>query len=125
MRELPCFGFCEEEHITVKWMTDQAYRRLMRWGLHPFDVIYVLYHSRMRRRTGARFCSLRPRDVPPDDRALEWVRRLVGTTLLVSADGTVLLTLYKNRPPGRAIRRQATYCRPRLRTSRLLVAPTV
>src|SRR4051812_44764690 len=91
MRELPCFGFCEEKHITVKWMTEQAYRRLARRDLHPFDVIYVLYHGRMRRHARRGLCSLSARDVPADHRKLEWVRRLIGTTLLVSADGTVLL----------------------------------
>ena len=100
MRELPCFSFCEEKQITVKWMTEQAYRRLARRGLHPFDLIYVLYHGRMRRRAGWGWCVLAAHDVPPDHRRLEWVRRLIGTTLLVSADGTVLLTLFTRRWAG-------------------------
>jgi hypothetical protein len=115
MRELPCFSFCDEKRITVKWMTHQASRRLARRGMHPFDVIYLLYHGRMWRRGGARLCSLTLREVPPDHRKLEWVRRLLGTTLLVSADESVLLSLSTGRQAGRIRKRNVTYYRPRLR----------
>jgi hypothetical protein len=75
------------------------------------EIAYVLAHGRLLRRTGIRFYFLGERDVPFDDQRIDWVQRLVGTTLLVDADGNEVITLYKNPAALCDIRKKAKYRR--------------
>ena|SRR6476659_3992967 len=75
------------------------------------EVDYVLAHGRMVRRTGIRFYFLGARDVPACDRKLDWVQRLIASTVLVASDGSDVITLYKNGESLTSIRRKSKYRR--------------
>jgi hypothetical protein len=86
-----------------------AARRSGQRSFNDTEIAYVHAHGRLLRRTGIRFYFLGTRDVPPCDRKIGWIARLIGTTLLVSPDDTMLITLYKNQHAIRDIKRKAKY----------------
>jgi hypothetical protein len=82
-----------------------AQQRLAQRNLDQDAIDYVLQHGRVIRRTGILFYVLAARDIPRHDRRNSSVSRLIGTTILVSHDGTII-TVYRNRRSLRAIVRK-------------------
>lgn len=83
-----------------------AQQRLAQRNLDQRAIDYVLKHGRLIRRTGVQFYVLGARDIPLQDGRRSSITRLIGTTILVSRDGTII-TVYRNRrTPLRAIVRK-------------------
>ena len=63
------------------------------------------------RRTGICFYFLAAKGVPIADRKQNWVQRLIGTTILLSAEGEAVITVYrnKNQKALHNIKRKAKY----------------
>lgn len=90
--------------------TDHSKRRSAQRGLTDAEIEYVLEHGSRFHRAGALIYYLRERDLPPDDRCLDWAARLVGTALVLDRDGCTLLTTWRNRRKGlKAIRKKPVY----------------
>ena len=83
--------------------------RLNRRSLKKLEVRYIYQYGRLVKRTGIEFYFLGRRDVPKEDRKLAWIQRLIGTVILISADGQVLITGYKNQQALRTIRKKSKY----------------
>lgn len=96
-----------DPHITreTQALSIHAQQRLAQRNLDQHAIDYVLAYGRMIRRTGILFYVLRARDIPLQDRRRGSVSRLIGTTILVSHDGTII-TVYRNRRSLRAIVRK-------------------
>lgn len=82
---------CETQMLSI-----HAQQRLAQRNLDESAIEYVLMHGRVIRRTGIRFYVLRARDIPRQDRRESAISRLIGTTILVSRDETII-TVYRNR----------------------------
>jgi hypothetical protein len=85
-----------------------ALLRAARRNVVPDAIEYVLTYGRVLHRTGITFHFLAARDVPTEDRRAAWSARLVGTVVLVGADGGII-TVYRNRRALPAIRRKLKY----------------
>lgn len=92
----------EQEPPTLSY---HAQQRLAQRNLDQRAIDYVLKHGRLIRRTGVQFYVLGARDVPLQDRRRSSISRLIGTTILVARDGTII-TVYRNRRTLRAIARK-------------------
>jgi hypothetical protein len=90
-------------------LTSHAQARMQQRHFSRADLNYVREFGRLLRRTGICFYFLAARDVPLADRKLPWVQRLVGTTVLASADQAAVITLYKNRNALRDIRKKTKF----------------
>lgn len=92
-------------------LSEHAEIRMAQRSLSEDDLDYVLAYGECIHQGGAEFYYLRRCDVPSDDRADDERTRLVGTTLVVSPDGNVAITAYRNRSPKalRCLRRKADY----------------
>jgi hypothetical protein len=90
-------------------LTSHAQARMRQRQFSQADLNYVREFGRLLRRTGICFYFLAARDVPLADRKLPWVQRLVGTTVLASADQAAVITLYKNRNALRDIRKKTKF----------------
>ena len=80
--------------------TDHSAWRSSQRGLTDEEIEYVSLYASRYHRAGAFIYYLRLRDVPPSDRCRDWAARLVGTALVVSRDGSALLTIWRNRRNG-------------------------
>ncbi|HEX2911033.1 MAG TPA: DUF4258 domain-containing protein [Chloroflexia bacterium] len=87
-------------------LSNHAQMRSCQRKFSQTEIAYVLQHGRVIRRTGIRFCFLAARDVPPADRRLPWVERLVGTTILLNPTEEQVITLYKNANALRDIKKK-------------------
>ena len=99
----------DEDRQSSPVMSTHANRRATQRCFQSDQIAYIVQHGRLLRRTGIQFYFLAERDVPPDDRRLAWVQRLIGATLLVSPEGDTVITLYKNRKALRDIRKKTKY----------------
>ncbi len=90
-------------------LTNHAQARMQQRHFNQADLDYVKAHGRLLRRTGICFYFLAARDVPPADRKLPWTQRLIGITVLASADQAAIITLYKNPNALRDIRKKAKF----------------
>lgn len=90
-------------------LTNHAIERMQKRRFSQFELKYVVEHGRLLRRTGICFYFLAAKDVPECDRRLAWVQRLVGTTVLASADQAAVITLYKNHNALRDIRKKTKF----------------
>jgi hypothetical protein len=93
----------------VAVISQHADRRLAQRNLSFDDVRYVFTHGRMHHRGKALFVHLGLRDIPPDDRRSDQLRRLEGTVLVLDpVTGEHLTTAYRNRRSGsRDIKRKS------------------
>jgi hypothetical protein len=81
-------------------LTYHAAERLNQRQFSATQIAYVLKHGQALHRTGIVFYFLGAKDVPVCDRHVTWIQRLIGTTILVSAENEVIITIYRNK--GRA-----------------------
>lgn len=87
-------------------LTDHAFLRMSQRNYNLRDVKYILTYGHVEHQTGIRFYFLGKKCVPTSDLRLPWVQRLIGTTLLLSSDQKVLITLYKNHNGLKEIKRK-------------------
>jgi len=87
--------------------------RARRQNLMPEDLNYVLAYGWEHRAAGACFCSLRAKDMPVEDRRLATLRRLIGTTLVLSpGESSVVITCYREAAGGLvSLRKKCRYDR--------------
>lgn len=64
------------------------------------EIEYIKYFGSRIRNSGALFFYLRKRDLPVEDQHRDWANHLVGTALVMSKDGSSLLTVWRNRKNG-------------------------
>jgi len=94
--------------------TAHARRRCAQRNLSPDAVDYVLANGAAVDRTGITFYVLRARDLPPAHRRADAVAKLVGTTILVARDGT-LITAYRRHDAYRHACKKDAYQRRKKR----------
>lgn len=90
------------------WISCHAWERAVKCNISTRDIFYVMDHGRSIYRTGIEFCFLGDRDIPQDHQNDSRITELVGTTLLIAQDGT-LITVYRNPDGLRTIKRKCKY----------------
>ncbi|HEX2913534.1 MAG TPA: DUF4258 domain-containing protein [Chloroflexia bacterium] len=93
----------------IPTFTRHAEERARQRNFSLSDVHYVLRYSRRIRTAGACFCFLGQRDIPFTDRRSDAIQRLEGLIVVLSNDGTQVLTLYKNKNGLSDIRKKAKF----------------
>lgn len=95
--------------MTIQHTTHSAIRSAQR-GLTNDGIEYIYQFASRYHAGGALIYFLRQRDLPPADQRSDFALRLVGTALVVSQDGSKLLTAWRNRRTGlKQIRKKTTY----------------
>lgn len=79
----------------MDWSLHSTLRAAQR-NLSKEDVAYILCYGQRFHRAGALIIFLRRRDIPAWDRVLDDYARLEGTALVLSRDGRVLVTVWRN-----------------------------
>ena len=97
----------QEEVRTLPILSYHAQKRGQQRSYSPTEMAYVLEYGRLIQRTGTYFYFLAAKDIPNADRKLEWVRRLIGTTVLTSPDTQAVITLYRNHKALRVIKKKS------------------
>jgi hypothetical protein len=87
-------------------LSDHARLRATQRGYRENEIAYIIRHGQKHYRTGICFYFLGAKNVPYDDKRLNWVQRLIGTAVLVSTEGTTVITLYKNQKALKQIKRK-------------------
>jgi hypothetical protein len=89
-------------------ISSHARKRMRQRAITEEDIRYVLRHGTRIRRAGVLHIVLRWKDIPGQDRCLERIRRLEGTTVIINTKQTppYITTAYRNRFSTRAIRRK-------------------
>jgi hypothetical protein len=87
----------EAEMIQMTW---HAYTRLAHRNLREEEVKYVVDHGQKFHQAGALIYFLRDCDIPLEDRSDAQKSRLAGTAVILSKDGTKLITAWRNRRFG-------------------------
>jgi hypothetical protein len=93
----------------VPVLTRHAHSRMQQRHFSQVELNYVIDYGRLFRRTGICFYFLGAKDIPLCDRKLAWVQRLVGLTVLASADEAAVITLYKNQKSLRDIKKKSKF----------------
>jgi hypothetical protein len=86
--------------------TDHSAFRSAQRGLNDEEIEYVRWYGSCHHGGGALIYFLRSQDLPPADRNWDWANHLVGTALVFSPDGEVLMTVWRNRRKGLKIIRK-------------------
>lgn len=77
-------------------LSDHASLRCAQRNLDRDEIQFIVTHGKRIRRTGVIFCQLRRRDLPDDLPPSHRHQRLVGSTVVLSKDGSRVLTVYRN-----------------------------
>lgn len=94
--------------------TDHAEKRMAQRNLSLDDVLFTMQHGKIFHRAGALIVYLRAKDIPKHSRRNEKIRKLEGTTVILSREEPSILTVYRNRRNGlRKIKRKPKYNCPR------------
>jgi hypothetical protein len=89
--------------------SDHADLRCVQRNLSEDEVNFVIQNGEMTRRTGAIFFLLRRRDIPKQYARDQRIARLVGTTVLVDKEWSVVITVYRNDEARKKDRRKSKY----------------
>ena len=90
--------------------TFHATYRAARRNLSETDIPYVFAHGQCFHCAGALIYFLRRKDLPELDRAQTRFARLEGTALVLSRDGHILMTAWRNRQNGlKRIKQKVAY----------------
>jgi len=85
-------------------------QRAAQRGLSNEEIEYILWYGQRHRRSGVIIVYLRRRDIPTTDMWRADVTRLEGTAVVLTRDGRVILTVWRNRRNGlKHIRRKPDY----------------
>lgn len=91
--------------------TQHSQTRMAQRGITEADLAFVREHGRLTYKTGVRFYFLGRRDIPV---ALQRTYgHLEGTTVIVAADGRVMVTCYRDRGAIAEIKRKDKRARRR------------
>ena len=85
--------------------------RMAQRGISPADIAFVRDYGRLTHKTGVQFYFLGRRDIP--DAMRRAFGHLEGTTLIVAADGRVMVTCYRDRTAIAEIKRKDKRARRR------------
>ncbi len=90
-------------------LSDHAEIRAAQRNLSYDEICFILDYGTRQRRSGVIFYCLHRKQIPQDLPGSHPYRRLVGTTVIVSRDNTVVVTAYRNEEAYRHDRRKAKY----------------
>lgn len=92
-----------------------AWRRAVQRHLSEEAIQYIIANGVLERKAGARIFYLRACDIPEKDQAIDRWSKLVGSAVLLSSDGQVIITVWRNRRTGlRRIKRKPDHNHPLL-----------
>lgn len=77
-------------------LTDHANLRSAQRNMSDDEIEFILKHGNRLRRTGVIFCQLRKVDLPTSLSGNHRMRRLVGSTVVLSKCATQVLTMYRD-----------------------------
>jgi hypothetical protein len=92
--------------------TRHAIQRIHQRALSEADIEYVVEHGRRHWAGGVLHCFLGRRDIPGQDRRMDRIWRLEGTTVLlkeINEQTAMVVTAYRNRKASRQFRRKAKF----------------
>lgn len=90
--------------------TNHAKQRMARRNLKPAEVDYVIQNGTQLHQAGALFYFLRDRDIPSSDHSNNGLERLAGTAVVLTRDGQLMITTWRNRSAGfKKIKRKVKY----------------
>jgi hypothetical protein len=91
-------------------MNRHAEQRAAQRNLSLAGLRYVITHGQRFRRAGALIYFLRRCDIPEWDQATDDWTRLIGTAVVLTKDGRMVLTAWRNRRDGlKRIKRKPKY----------------
>lgn len=80
--------------------THHAIKRMAQRNVSEKQVAFILTHGYAVHRAGAVLVSLRDKDIPKKLRADDQFARLAGTTVVLSREEPIILTVWRNRDKG-------------------------
>lgn len=80
--------------------TNHAIKRMAQRNVSENQVSFILKHGYAVHRAGAVLVSLRDKDIPKKLRADNQFARLAGTTVVLSREEPIILTVWRNRDKG-------------------------
>ena len=90
--------------------TPHALTRMAQRNIQLHEIWFVMTYGKRSHRAGAIFVQLRQKDIPFDMRHSQRCAQLVGTTLVLSREKPVIVTVYRNRQNGFGeVRRKSSY----------------
>ena len=90
--------------------SNHALVRMSQNALAQDEIHYVITYGQRLHRAGAVFFYLRKRDIPNWDRLDDRFMRLAGTAVILTKDGRLVITAWRNRKRGlRHIKRKSRY----------------
>jgi hypothetical protein len=93
-------------------LTDHVRLRMAQRNVSSGEISYIISHGQEVHRAGAILFILRQRDIPKEERHKAVISRLEGTTVVLSREEPVVLTVWRNRRLGTShIRRKPVYNR--------------
>jgi hypothetical protein len=90
-------------------LSDHAEIRAAQRNLSYDEICFILTNGKRVRRSGVIFYCLQRKQIPPELPGNHPYRRLVGTTVILSRDGSIVVTAYRNEEAYRHDRRKAKY----------------
>jgi hypothetical protein len=89
--------------------SDHADLRCVQRNLSEDEVHFIIEYGEMTRRTGVIFFHLRKRDIPQHYSKNQRLARLVGTTVVVDKECSLVITVYRNDEARKKDRRKTKY----------------
>ena len=80
--------------------TEHAIKRMAQRNVSEDQIAFILQYGYAVHRAGAVLVSLRDKDIPKTLRADDQFARLAGTTVVLSRDEPLILTVWRNRDKG-------------------------
>lgn len=97
-------------HLETFKFSGHSVERMAERNVRTQGLSYVLSYGHWESRAGAKFVTLRRKDIPFEDLKNDAITRLIGIVILVSRqDGSTIITVYRNRESLKHIRRKAKY----------------
>lgn len=103
----------EASNWVIERFSKHALQRAGQRRINVEDLTFVLKYGTEIHRTGVIFIFLRHRDIPDQLRHDSNLRKLEGTTVIISSDGEKVITVYRNRDAIRVIKRKLKRCQPK------------
>ncbi len=93
-------------------MSEHSMVRAAQRSLSEDELEYVLTWGQVFHRAGVVICYLREKDIPPQHQRMECWHKIVGTAVVLARDGSMVITVWRNRKMGlKNIRRKIEYDR--------------